>query len=195
MSKPQKKFHVDVLGNGGIEVSKGDVHDWLRRVVKETARQHLIGGALLQLIKEHELWKDVGCASFTDYLSTYPGICPTTARRWMRVYAAFGKLKFDKELILGPTKMSVLAEFVTQENVDGVLRWASSKSLFEIKRKFYGSRRGQREHARAFWLSKDEAELVDDVVNLAMEKNGAKTKGEALVMVIWAAAERVKLVA
>lgn len=92
---------------------------------------------LLSTIKEQELWRSTGSESYNDFLEQHVRLKPTTARQMTKVQRMCREQGVSKEQMeeLGWAKLAEVADTITPENKEAVLKEVSELSLAELRRK------------------------------------------------------------
>lgn len=158
------------------------IHKKLKALVDNMNRQYFVAGGLLSQVQEHSLWKDVKCTSFTDYVESELSIAYTTAHRWITVYNAFRGLNFPDSLLIGNTKMYLIADRVNQDNVKELLTWLRDHSITQCRRRF--NRNAPRDRSISFWVSSEEEAVINDAISAMLDTGGTLTRGEALAALL-----------
>ena len=163
-----------------------NTHQKLMQKLKDLTLQYMEIGGLLRKIRDHEVYRDLKCDSFKEYLLQFAEISPETAYRWMRIHHVFSQLKFPRGLILGPTKMYLLSGLVTQENVTEMLRWANVAPSSEIRMAL----KTKRNRTLSLWLTEEEHTRVEKYIHDCIDA-GAETKGDAAMFLFDAAMDKL----
>lgn len=92
---------------------------------------------LLSNIKERELWRCTGAHSYNDFLQQHVRLKPTTARQMTKVQRMCCEQGVSKEQMeeLGWAKLAEVADTITPENKEAVLKDVSELSLSELRKK------------------------------------------------------------
>jgi len=133
------------------------------------------------------VWQAWEFKTWNDYVEEELGFHMTTAAFYRRIHEVFGielADKWDRSLVASYTKMKALTRVVDAKNVNGWLRKAAKLSCCDLENEVHYALTGKNrpKNMRSFLASvtKDELEILREVIELGREDLGVERRGEVL---------------
>ena len=170
-----------------------DIHNQIENAVRDLAESTILIGKLLMLVRDEELWFELGYADFDDYCQNVAGFSEASARVRIDIATTFGKLKLSRREIAPITKMHIIRPVVTSTTT--AKAWLKKarkmknselrKAVLQYQKKMAGQgkiktkKRSERYIQRGIHMSEKENSSFQQAADHIFEMGG-KTYGEAI---------------